>query len=269
MSAANLTGRPGQTGRPGLPALPVAADWFSIAPIDEALTLITEPHADELVSANVWLVRGRERDLLVDAGLGVVSLRAAVGPLRSDSGREPVLVVTHAHLDHLGSAHEFADCLAHPAEPAGNPPPGSLFGPALGAELGLDEALPPLLISALPYPGYDPARYRLRAAVVSRALRDGDVVDPGGRPLTVLHLPGHSPGSIALFDPGDGSLFSGDVVYDGELLDSIVGADVAQYRASLLRLRSLPVRVVHPGHGPSFGRPRLHAIIDRYLKERP
>jgi glyoxylase-like metal-dependent hydrolase (beta-lactamase superfamily II) len=265
MSAASMTGRPGQTGQT---ALPVAAEWFAITAVDDGLTLITEPHADELVSANAWLVRGRERDLMVDAGLGVASLRTAVEPLLSDSGREPVLVVTHAHLDHLGSAHEFADCRAHPAERAGNPPPGSLFGPALGAELGLDEALPPLLISALPHPGYDPARYRLRPAVVTRALRDGDVVDPGGRPLTVLHLPGHSPGSIALFDPGDGTLFSGDVVYDGELLDSIVGADVGQYRASLLRLRSLPVRVVRPGHGPSFGRPRLHAIIDRYLKER-
>ena len=38
------------------------------------LTLITEPHVDELVSANMWLVRGRERDLLVDCGLGVASL---------------------------------------------------------------------------------------------------------------------------------------------------------------------------------------------------
>jgi glyoxylase-like metal-dependent hydrolase (beta-lactamase superfamily II) len=250
-------------------ALPVVADWFRISVVDDGLTMITEPHADELVSANVWLVRGRERDLLVDAGLGVASLRAAVDPVLSSGGRDPVLVVTHAHLDHMGSAHEFADCLAHPAEAVGDPPPGSLFGPALGAELGFDAALPPLLISALPYPGYDPARYRLRPAVVTRSLRDGDVVDPGGRPLTVLHLPGHSQGSIALFDPGDGSLFSGDVVYDDELLDSVVGADVAQYRASLLRLRSLPVRVVHPGHGPSFGRRRLHAIIDRYLKERP
>jgi glyoxylase-like metal-dependent hydrolase (beta-lactamase superfamily II) len=132
----------------------------------------------------------------------------------------------------------------------------------------LDEALPPRLISALPDPAYDPAGYRLQPAVVTRSLLDGDVVDPGGRPLTVLHLPGHTPGSIALFDPVDGSLFSGDVIYDGVLLDSIVGADVAQYRSSLLRLKSLPIRVVRPGHGHSFGRERLHAIIDRYLKER-
>jgi len=246
-------------------ALPVAADWFGISAVSDGLTLITEPHVDELVSANIWLVRGRERDLLVDCGLGVASLRAAVDPLLR---AEPMLILTHAHLDHMGSAHEFADCLAHPAEAVGNPPPGSLFGPALGAELGLDEALPPLLISAVPHAGYDPAGYRLRPAAVTRELLDGDVVDPGGGPLTVLHLPGHSPGSVALFDPVDGALFSGDVVYDGGLLDSIVGADRDQYRSSLLRLRSLPIRVVHPGHGPSFGRRRLHAIIDRYLKER-
>ena len=249
-------------------AIPVAADWFRTSAVDDGLSVIREPFVDDLLQANMWLVRGRERDLLVDCGLGVAPLRTALNPALSVSDRDPVLVLTHAHLDHMGSAHEFDDCWAHPAEPVGNPPPGSLFGPALGAELGLDEALPPLLISALPDPAYDPAGYRLQPAAVTRTLLDGDVVDPGGRPLTVLHLPGHTPGSIALFDPVDGSLFSGDVIYDGELLDSIVGADVAQYRSSLLRLKSLPIRVVRPGHGPSFGRQRLHAIIDRYLEER-
>jgi glyoxylase-like metal-dependent hydrolase (beta-lactamase superfamily II) len=249
-------------------AVPMATDWFRTSAVDEGLSVISEPFVDDLLQANMWLVRGRERDLLVDCGLGVTSLRTALDPALSVSGRDPVLVLTHAHLDHMGSAHEFDDCWAHPAEAVGDPPPGSLFGPALGAELGLDEPLPPLLISALPDPAYDPAGYRLQPGVVTRSLLDGDVVDPGGRPLTVLHLPGHTPGSIALFDPVDGSLFSGDVIYDGVLLDSIVGADVAQYRSSLLRLRSLPIRVVRPGHGPSFGRQRLHAIIDRYLEER-
>jgi glyoxylase-like metal-dependent hydrolase (beta-lactamase superfamily II) len=88
--------------------------------------------------------------------------------------------------------------------------------------------------------------------------------------MTVLSgpaLPGHSPGSIALFDPADGTLFSGDAVYEDALLDKIAGSDPAQYRTSLGRLRDLPVRVVRPGHGPSFGQRRLHAIIDRYLRE--
>jgi glyoxylase-like metal-dependent hydrolase (beta-lactamase superfamily II) len=254
------------TSRPGRVALPVARDWFRVRPVDDTVTVIDEPHVHELLRANIWLVRGRDRDLLFDSGLGIASLRTALG---DDLSPDPVLVLSHAHLDHMGSAHEFPDCLAHPAEVVGNPPPGSLAGPALAAELGLDEALPPLLISARPDQDYDPASYRLRPARVTRPLSDDDIIDPGGRPLTVLHLPGHSPGSIALFDHRDGTLFSGDVVYDDVLLDTITGSDPDLYRASLRRLRELPVRVVRPGHGPSFGPRRLHSIIDRYLEERP
>jgi glyoxylase-like metal-dependent hydrolase (beta-lactamase superfamily II) len=254
------------TSTPSSTALPVARDWFRMRPVDDALTVIDEPHVHELLQANVWLVRGQDRDLLFDSGLGVASLRAALDGILSP---DPVLVLSHAHLDHMGSAHEFPDCRAHPAELVGNPPPGSLAGPVLAAELGLGEALPPMLISARPDEAYDPAAYRLRPADVTRPLGDGDIIDPGGRPLTVLHLPGHSPGSIALFDHRDGTLFSGDVVYDDALLDTLNGSDPDLYRASMRRLRELPVRVVRPGHGPSFGPRRLHSIIDRYLKERP
>jgi glyoxylase-like metal-dependent hydrolase (beta-lactamase superfamily II) len=254
------------TSMPSSIALPVARDWFRITPVDDALTVIDEPHVHGLLRANIWLVCGQDRDLLFDCGLGVASLRAALADVIAP---DPVLVLSHAHLDHMGSAHEFPDCGAHPAEAVGNPPPGSLAGPVLAAELGLEEELPPLLISARPNEAYDPAAYRLRPARVTRPLGDGDVIDPGGRPLTVLHLPGHSPGSIALFDHRDGTLFSGDVVYDDALLDTITGSDPARYRASMRRLRELPVRVVRPGHGPSFGPRRLHSIIDRYLEERP
>jgi glyoxylase-like metal-dependent hydrolase (beta-lactamase superfamily II) len=253
------------TARPGSPALPVARDWFRIRPAGHALTVIDEPHVHSLLQANSWLVRGQDGDLLFDSGLGVASLRTALDGIISP---DPVLVLSHAHLDHMGSAHEFADCRAHPAERTGNPLPGSLEGPALAAELGLDEALPPLLVTARPDEAWDPAAYRLRPARVTQPLGDGDIVDPGGRPLTVLHLPGHSPGSIALFDQRDGTLFSGDVVYDDVLLDAVTGSDPELYRASLRRLRELPVRAVRPGHGPSFGPRRLHSIIDRYLKER-
>jgi glyoxylase-like metal-dependent hydrolase (beta-lactamase superfamily II) len=229
-----------------------------------ALTVIDEPHVHELLQANTWLIRGYDRDLLFDCGLGVASLRAALDGIIAP---HPVLVLSHAHLDHMGSAHEFPDCRAHPAEPVGGPPPGSLEGPALGAELGLPEALPALLITARPDEAYEPAAYRVQPARVTQPLADGDIVDPGGRPLTVLHLPGHTPGSIALFDQQDGTLFSGDVVYDDVLLDTTAGSDRGLYRASMRRLRELPVRVVRPGHGPSFGPRRLHSIIDRYLKE--
>ena len=64
----------------------------------------------------------------------------------------------------------------------------------------------------------------------------------------VLHLPGHSPGSIGLWEARTGTLFSGDAIYDGPLLDAIPGADEDAYRITMERLRSLPVTVVHGGH---------------------
>jgi glyoxylase-like metal-dependent hydrolase (beta-lactamase superfamily II) len=112
----------------------------------------------------------------------------------------------------------------------------------------------------------DPAAYRLRQARAARPPREGGIV-VDGRALTAPHLPGHSPGSVVLPDPGDGTLISGDVVYDDVLLDSIAGSGSRRYRASLGRLRDLPVQLARSGHGPGSGRRRLHAIIDRYLRK--
>jgi len=230
-------------------SLPVARNWYRIEAIGDALTLINEPHVRGLLRAKAWLIRGRDRDVLVDCGLGVAPLHPIVAELTE---RDPVVVLTHAHLDHMGAAYEFAECWAHSLERADQPLPGTLLGPDLAAELGLKEVLPDVLITAVPHEGYDPAGYRLRPATVTRDLCDGDVVDLGERAFTVLHLPGHSPGSIAFFDEHDGTLLSGAVVYDDVLIDEIAGADIGDYVASLRRLRELPVRIVLPGHGGDF-----------------
>ncbi len=81
----------------------------------------------------------------------------------------------------------------------------------------------------------------------------------------MLHLPGHSPGSIGLWEAATGALFSGDAIYDGPLLDDLPGSDVAAYRRTMQRLLTLPVQVVHAGHDPSFGPERLHQLVGAYL----
>lgn len=244
--------------------LPVVADWFRFTAVSERITLIEEPHVRDLLRANLWHVRGRDHDLLVDCGLGVSRLAP---PLRERFGREPVLILTHAHLDHMGSAYEFDQVWSHPLEEVADPAPGSLLGPVLAAQLGLDETLPEMLLTARPRSDYDLNTYRVAPATPTRDLADGDIVDAGDHPLTVLHMPGHSPGSIVLFDEHDGTLFSGDVIYDDELLDYLPGSDVSHYAQSLRRLRDLPVRHVLPGHGPSFGPDRLRTLIDDYLRD--
>lgn len=247
------------------PQLPVAAEWYAVAEVGDGITRITEPHVDPLLRANFWHVHGRDRDLIVDCGLGVAPLRTALPSLFA---HDPVLVLTHAHLDHMGAAHEFDDCWAHPSEPVSVPGRGSLNGPTLARLLGLrgdDQGLPDILITARPHPSFDPADYNLAPATVTRNLHDGAVIDLGDRSFTVLHVPGHSPGGVALYEEATQILFSGDTVYDDELLDDLDGADPVVYRRSMHRLRELPVQRCHAGHADSVDGHRLREIIDAYL----
>jgi glyoxylase-like metal-dependent hydrolase (beta-lactamase superfamily II) len=207
---------------------------------------------------------------VVDAGLGVVALREAIPGMFE---RDPMVLLTHAHLDHAGGAAEFAERAGHPAEAgllaAGLP--ASLYGPELFDKLGVDIAgvpVPELMIDVLPDPGYDPATYRVEPMRLNRMLDDGDRIDLGGRVLTVLHLPGHTPGCIALLEERTGTLYSGDVVYEGALIDNLPNSDVAAYRRSMEFLADLDVSVVHPGHGHSFDRTRLRQLAEAYLRRR-
>jgi len=243
-------------------------DWYEQADVGGGVVRISEPHVNDLLSANFWWLRGAGRDIVVDAGLGVVPLRAAIPGLFA---RDPLVVLTHAHLDHVGGAPAFAARAAHRAEAdllaAGVP--ASLDGAELYAALGIDaEPDSELMINVRPEPGYDPASYRIGPITLQHLLDDGDRVDLGGRELTVLHLPGHTPGSIALLEERTGTLYPGDVVYEGGLIDDLPNSDVADYRRSMEFLATLDVSVVHPGHGPSFDRARLHQLAETYLSRR-
>jgi glyoxylase-like metal-dependent hydrolase (beta-lactamase superfamily II) len=252
--------------------LPIADPWFVVDRIGDDITLITEPHVHPLLRCNVWHVRGREFDLVVDTSLGIRPLRHLV---EHDVGHELLAVATHAHGDHVGGLHEFDRRAIHPAEADELSSAGvvtldaTLFGPTVCQpylDAGYD--VPDLLVDAVPTGGMTSATFERPAAPPTTLLADGDVVDLGDRSFEVLHLPGHSPGSIGLWEASSGVLFSGDAVYDGPLLDELDGCDIEAYVATMRRLRDLPVRVVHGGHEQSFGRERLVELCDAYLAAR-
>ena len=113
--------------------------------------------------------------------------------------------------------------------------------------------------------GWDSSRYRIQPAPAQRLLAHGDVIDLGNRHFEVIHTPGHSPGGIGLFEKASGIFLSGDIVYDGPLIDDAYHSNREDYVATMDSLRDLPVSVIHGGHFPSFGATRYHQLIDEYL----
>ena len=247
--------------------LPVAGRWFRDSDAGGGVTLLVEEHIDLLLESNVWHVRGRDRDLLVDTANGIGALRPAVEPLVS--GRPLVAVATHGHFDHSGGLHEFEDRRCHPGDEADVREPYRLrlrredFDEEIIGVYGYyGYPVPDLVVRALPAADFDLARWMTPGAEVTSLLEEGDVVDLGDRAFEVLHTPGHTAGSISLWEERTGTLFSGDAIY---VDDKLSWDDRAAFLRSLERIRRLPVEVVHGGHGRTFGREDLHAAIDREL----
>ena len=194
--------------------LPVADPWFVVERVDDGITLISEPHVHPLLRCNVWHVRGRDLDLVVDTSLGLRPLRHLV---EHELDHEVLAVATHVHADHVGGMHEFERRAIHPSEAERLATPGTVvldiaeFGPEVRqpyVDAGYD--VPDLLIDAVPTGGLPSGPMERLAAPATTLLDDGDVVDLGDRAFEVLHLPGHSPGSIGLWEAATGVLFSGD-----------------------------------------------------------
>lgn len=231
-----------------------AEQWYETIPFADGVTLIHEPWIKPFFRCNIWHVRGRDRDLLFDSGLGHFSLSAHV-PLVSE--RAVTCVASHTHFDHIGCHHEFGQCLVHSAEAAILADPRNDL--TLADRYATDE-----MFDAFPE-GWDQTGYRVKPARVGRSLEHGDIVDLGERAFEVIHTPGHSPGGIGLFERKTGIFLSGDIVYDGPLIDDAYHSDVPTYVETLERLRSLPVSVIHGGHFPSFGPTRYRQLIDEYV----
>jgi glyoxylase-like metal-dependent hydrolase (beta-lactamase superfamily II) len=252
---------------------PIAERWFEIERVSDDISRIWEPHVIRLMQCNIWHVRGRERDLLIDTGFGVTSLQPAVRHLFD----KPVsAVATHTHIDHVGSLFEFSDRIVHAAEAAALEADSDNFslyrnGHPLADIDSLERAgyeIGPTFITALPNAGFNLMQFSRRAAPATRTVVEGDVIDLGDRVFEVLHLPGHSPGSIGLWEEETRTLFSGDAIYDGPLLDELPGSDIETYLATMRRLERLEARIVHAGHDPSFDGQRLKALARSYLEWR-
>jgi glyoxylase-like metal-dependent hydrolase (beta-lactamase superfamily II) len=215
-----------------------ALDWFSVEPLDETTFAITEDGHWEHV--HCYLFVGRDRAALVDTGTGIGDIRELVRTLVD----LPIMVLTtHVHWDHIGGHGLFDERLVH-----------SLDADWLcnGIPQPLESQRENLMRQPLtkePPPAFSVERWEPYRGEPSSLLEDGDVIDLGGRRLSVLHTPGHSPGHIALHEPDRGYLVTGDVLYRGTLYAFYESTDPVAFAESISKLCELDcVTTILPGH---------------------
>ena len=130
-------------------------------------------------------------------------------------------MASHTHFDHIGCHHEFPRRAVHRAEAH------LLAAPGRKAVLA-DPYVTDEIFDALPPEPYVSAGYKVTPAPATRLLEDGDILPLGPRRFEVIHTPGHSPGGIALWEAATGVLLSGDIVYDGPLIEDTYHSDAGR-----------------------------------------
>ena len=182
---------------------------------------------------------------LVDAGLmgkGQYKLDALkkLGVALSDIKR---IIMTHTHLDHIGCLSEILDAV----------PQAALW--VHGTEAAFLEKGDERVVYGMGmFKNMCQMQYGLKEGAfayhVDRTLEGGDMLNLGGTEWEVLHIPGHSPGSIGLYNRPEKILIPGDVVYADYAIGrfDLHGASGSQHKDSLLALAKLDVEVLLPGH---------------------
>jgi len=167
------------------------------------------------VDNNVWIVGNDEECVIIDAPHDAAAI---INQVRSRKVK--AILLTHAHNDHIGAAREVAD--------------------ALGAPILLNQE--DLVLWEQVYPDAKPNGYH----------SDGDVFEVGGATLKAIHTPGHSPGSTCFYLESEGTVFTGDTLFNGG--PGATGRSYSDYPTILTsireRLLTLPAdTVVRTGHG--------------------
>jgi glyoxylase-like metal-dependent hydrolase (beta-lactamase superfamily II) len=226
---------------PSIDIMTTKSEWYTVEQIDDGIFAIAEDAHWE--KARCYLFCGKDISWLVDTGTGIGNLRNLIRSL-TDS---PVHVATtHAHWDHIGGHGDFENVYVHQ-------------GDAAWLREGIPLPLPVIRadIAKIPFEVPHDSDFELKTYAPPRVeaphiVQHGDVLTNSHFSLEVLHTPGHSPGSICLYERRRGTLVTGDVVYRGTIYAHYPSTDPAALYRSYCLLNELEgLRRILPGHNDS------------------
>lgn len=240
----------------------MSQNWFEVSePQDQRkncpdIYAIQEPgHSEEVIS---YLIIGSEKAAMIDTGMGIANIKSVTRQYT----KLPIQVInTHSHWDHIGGNHLFEEIAIHKIE-------AKEIELGVGHDFLKTQMTKEKIWRALP-PDFHLKEYRIFPSNPTRLLQDGDIIDIGEYELTVFHLPGHSPGSICLWNHEFGHLFTGDVIYQGPLYAHLQGSNLQDYIISIKRLKSLldSVEILFPAHNQTpLDRSFLEEVIKGFEK---
>jgi hydroxyacylglutathione hydrolase len=192
----------------------------------------------EFDCASMFLLIGAEKAMLIDTGVGIGDLKGFVHKLTD----KPLMVVyTHNHVDHVGGAGAFDHGYIHPKDML-DFSTGGLIGLSVEGRLGYIRMIAEREKGDYPYHlEEDVTEWGPMPALFP--LEDEQVIDLGGRKVTVYECPGHTPGSVAFLDENTRTLFHGDAWNCNLFLTSARGTSrfvsLESALAALKRLQSL------------------------------
>ena len=172
----------------------VSNDWFEVYQFEHDVWAIYEPFQwQEVIS---YLIVGNKYALLVDSGNGIGDIKAIVDTLTD----KPVLVLnTHSHFDHIGGNYQFKNILSPSTKFSISNSKGN------NSQIIRTEVSPEALCKDLPK-GVSQGSHVIKPYSITSKIKDGDIIDLGGRKIEILQIPGHTDDSVALFEEDTGYL---------------------------------------------------------------
>ena len=197
---------------------------------------------------NLYLIEGEKKALLIDTGWGIGNLSELVSNITS----LPLTVInTHGHIDHTSGNNQFNDVYIHDNDM-------SLIERYDDSE-ARTIALKRLSTYELPEDFSEKSWINAKMSIVV-GLNDQKTIDLGERIIDIIEVPGHTPGSICLYDRNEMLLFTGDTASAATIILIFKeSTSVERYLQSLKKLVGISYKVANvlPAHGNTLLKSRI------------